>query len=68
MWETLLSKQPPQYVSLRGKGTMTHVSPRAQTEKWVWSSFGAELPDSQSQNSRASMGGTPSPCKTREDI
>ena len=43
---------------------MTYVSPRAQTEKWVCSSLGAELPDSQSQNSLASLGGTPSPCTT----
>ena len=41
---------------------MTHVSPRAQTEKAVSASLGAELADSQSQKSRASLGGTPSPC------
>ena len=41
---------------------VTHVSPRAQTEKAVSVSLGAELADSQSQKSRASLGGTPSPC------
>ena len=41
---------------------ITHVSPRAQTEKAVSASLGAELADSQSQKSRASLGGTPSPC------
>ena len=38
------------------------MSPRAQTEKAVSASLGAELADSQSQKSRASLGGTPSPC------
>ena len=41
---------------------MTYVSPRAQTEKAISASLGAELADSQSQKSRASLGGTPSPC------
>ena len=41
---------------------VTYVSPRAQTEKAVSASLGAELADSQSQKSRASLGGTPSPC------
>ena len=42
--------------------TVTYVSPRAHTEKAVSASLGAELADSQSQNSQASLGGTPSPC------
>ncbi len=39
-----------------------HVSPSAQTEKLSPANLGAEPPASQSQNSLASLGGTPSPC------
>lgn len=39
------------------------MSPNAQTEKFVVGSVGAFLPPSQSQKSRASLGGTPSPCR-----
>ena len=39
-----------------------HVSPSAQTEKLSPANLGAEPPVSQSQNSLASLGGTPSPC------
>lgn len=43
--------------------TLAHLSPSAHTEKGRPPSCGAALLASQSQNSRASVGGTPSPCR-----
>ena len=45
----------------RGAARGAHVSPSAQTEKCVRSRHGAAGLASQSQKSRASLGGTPSP-------
>ena len=45
-----------------GEDERPHVSPSAQIEKLRPASFGAAGPASQSQNSLASLGGTPSPC------
>lgn len=56
-----MPKQPSMYISLGRSCLVSHVSPRAQTEKCVRVSSGAELLESQSQNSLASLGGTPSP-------